>query len=81
VAQNTPVGREPGGIGCRAHVIRRHRGLSLDVVAGLVRFTKGCLSVDRDTADALAGLQGHRVALHDYGPDDVPDVRPGRWTN
>ncbi|MGH3997856.1 MAG: hypothetical protein ACRDTJ_10390, partial [Pseudonocardiaceae bacterium] len=34
------------------------------------------LPVDRDTADALAAVPGLQVALHDYGPDDVPDVRP-----
>lgn len=34
------------------------------------------LPVDRDTADALAAVPGIQVALHNYGPDDVPDVRP-----
>ena len=32
--------------------------------------------VDRDTADALAAVPGIQLALHNYGPDDVPDVRP-----
>jgi len=31
---------------------------------------------DRDTADALAALPGIRLALNDYGPDDVPDLAP-----
>ena len=31
---------------------------------------------DRDTADAMAALPGIRLALGDYGPDDVPDVTP-----
>lgn len=35
-----------------------------------------CLPVDRDTADAQAAVPGVQVALHNYGPDDVPDVRP-----
>jgi len=34
------------------------------------------LPVNRDTADALAAVPGIQVALHNYGPDDVPDVRP-----
>jgi hypothetical protein len=34
------------------------------------------LPVDRETADALAAVPGIQVALHNYGPDDVPDVRP-----
>ncbi|MGH3888474.1 MAG: helix-turn-helix domain-containing protein [Pseudonocardiaceae bacterium] len=107
-----PVDLESIEIGRRARRIRRRRGLSLEVVAGLAGFTKsylsmlengqrgfnrrgliedlagalGCsvtdltgqpyLPVDRDTADALTGLQSIRVALHDYRPDDVPDVRP-----
>ena len=32
--------------------------------------------VDRDTAEALAAVPGVQMALHNYGPDDVPDVRP-----
>ncbi|MGH3869999.1 MAG: helix-turn-helix domain-containing protein [Pseudonocardiaceae bacterium] len=99
-------------IGRRIRRVRRRRGLSLAVVAGLAGFSKaylsmletgqrgfnrrglvedlagalGCsvtdltgqpyLPVDRDTADALAAVPGIQVALHDYGPDDVPDVRP-----
>jgi transcriptional regulator with XRE-family HTH domain len=34
------------------------------------------LPADRDTADVLATIPGIRMALHNYGPDDVPDVRP-----
>jgi hypothetical protein len=34
------------------------------------------LPVDRDTADSLAAVSGIQVALHNYGPDDLPDVRP-----
>lgn len=33
------------------------------------------LPVDRDTADALAAVPGVQLALHNYGPDDVPDAR------
>ncbi|MGH3903450.1 MAG: hypothetical protein ACRDTE_04565, partial [Pseudonocardiaceae bacterium] len=32
--------------------------------------------VDRDTADALAAVPGIQAALHNYGPDAVPDLRP-----
>ncbi|MGH3868547.1 MAG: hypothetical protein ACRDQ4_20985 [Pseudonocardiaceae bacterium] len=35
MAKSTPVGREPAEIGRRARVIRCHRGLSLDLVAGI----------------------------------------------
>ena len=106
------MGRESTEIGRRARLIRRRRGLSLDVVAGLAGLSKGYLSlletgqrgfnrlrliedlaralgcsvtdltgqpylpVDRDTADALAAVPDIQVALHNYGPDDVPDVRP-----
>lgn len=45
VAKNTPVGREPAEIGRRAHVIRRHRGLSLGLVAGLAGLRKDHLSI------------------------------------
>ncbi|MGH3973066.1 MAG: helix-turn-helix domain-containing protein [Pseudonocardiaceae bacterium] len=112
MARTVPVDVESIEIGRRARRIRRRRGLSLDVVAGLAGFSKsylsmlekgqrgfhrrglvedlartlGCsvtdltgqpyLPVDRDTADALAAVPGIQVALHDYGPDDVPDVRP-----
>lgn len=31
--------------------------------------------VDRDTAEALGTIPGVRVAVHHYGPDDVPQVR------
>ncbi|MGH3930632.1 MAG: helix-turn-helix domain-containing protein [Pseudonocardiaceae bacterium] len=106
------VGPESVEIGRRARLIRKRRGLSLDVVAGLAGITKpylsmletgqrgfqrlgliedlaralGCsvtdltgqpyLPVNRDTADALAAVPGIQAALHNYGPDDVPDVRP-----
>jgi transcriptional regulator with XRE-family HTH domain len=112
VTETVPVDLEAIEIGRRARRIRRRRGLSLDVVAGLAGFTKGYLSmletgqrgfnrrgliedlagvlgcsvtdltgqpylpVDRDTADALSAVPGIQVALHNYGPDDVPDVRP-----
>jgi len=112
VATTAPVDVESIEIGRRARRIRRRRGLSLDVVAGLAGFTKGYLSmleigqrgfnrrgliedlagalgcsvtdltgqpylpVDRDTADALSAVPGIQVALHNYGPDDVPDLRP-----
>jgi hypothetical protein len=33
-----------------------------------------CLPTDRASADALAAVPGIRSALHEYGPDDVPDV-------
>ncbi|MDQ3989208.1 MAG: helix-turn-helix transcriptional regulator [Actinomycetota bacterium] len=32
------------------------------------------LPIDRASADALAAVPGIRSALHEYGPDDVPDV-------
>ncbi|MPZ64016.1 MAG: helix-turn-helix domain-containing protein [Pseudonocardiaceae bacterium] len=99
-------------IGQRARTIRRRRGLSVEVAAGLAGISKGYLSMlerglrnferrglmedlagglgcsvadltgqpylpaDRDTADALAAIPGIRLALADYGPDDVPDVAP-----
>jgi len=112
VTKTARMGRESTEIGRRARLIRRRRGLSLDVVAGLAGLSKGYLSlletgqrgfnrlrliedlaralgcsvtdltgqpylpVDRDTADALAAVPDIQVALHNYGPDDVPDVRP-----
>lgn len=113
MTKSAPVDAESIEIGRRARRIRKRRGLSLEVVAGLAGgFTKsylsmlergqrgfnrrgliedlagalGCsvtdltgqpyLPVDRDTADALAAVPGIQVALHNYGPDDVPDVRP-----
>lgn len=99
-------------IGRRARTIRRRRGLSVEVAAGLAGISKGYLSllerghrrferrgllddlagalgcsvadltgqpflpVDRDTADAMAVVPGIRLALADYGPDDIPDVTP-----
>jgi transcriptional regulator with XRE-family HTH domain len=113
VAKSVPVDLESIEIGRRARRIRRRRGLSLEVVAGLAGIggapylsmlerglrgfnrrgmiedlagALGCsvadltgqpyLPVSRDTADALAAVPGIQVALHDYGLDDVPDVRP-----
>jgi transcriptional regulator with XRE-family HTH domain len=113
VAKSVPVDLESIEIGRRARRIRRRRGLSLEVVAGLAGIggapylsmlerglrgfnrrgmiedlagALGCsvtdltgqayLPVDRDTADALAAIPGIQVTLHNYGPDDVPDVRP-----
>ncbi|MCA1671528.1 MAG: helix-turn-helix transcriptional regulator, partial [Actinobacteria bacterium] len=103
---------EPVEIGRRARTIRRRRGLSLDVAAGLAGISKsylslletgqrrfqrrgllgdlagalGCSVADltgqpylpthRASADALAAVPGIRLALADYGPDDVPDVAP-----
>ncbi|MGH3717664.1 MAG: helix-turn-helix domain-containing protein [Pseudonocardiaceae bacterium] len=112
MSKATRVDQESIEIGRRARLIRRRRGLSLEVVAGLAGITKGYLSmlelgerpflrrkliedlakalgcsvtdltgqsyppVNRDTADALAAVPGIQAALHNYGPDDVPDVRP-----
>ncbi|MGH3770446.1 MAG: helix-turn-helix domain-containing protein [Pseudonocardiaceae bacterium] len=112
MSKATRVDLESIEIGRRARLIRRRRGLSLEVVAGLAGITKGYLSmlelgerpflrrkliedlakalgcsvtdltgqsyppVNRDTADALAAVPGIQAALHNYGPDDVPDVRP-----
>ncbi len=112
MTKSAPVDRESIEIGRRARLIRRRRGLSLEVVAGLAGLSKGYLSmlengkrgcnrrglieelagalgcsvtdltgqpyvpVDRDAADALAAVPGIQVALHNYRPDDVPDVRP-----
>jgi transcriptional regulator with XRE-family HTH domain len=45
VAKTVPVGREPVEIGRRARVIRRHRGLSLDRVAGLAGMSADQLSM------------------------------------
>ncbi|MGH3810828.1 MAG: helix-turn-helix domain-containing protein [Pseudonocardiaceae bacterium] len=106
------VDRESVEIGRRARMIRKRRGLSQDVVAGLAGISKAYVSmlekgqrgftrrglieelagalgcsvtdltgepyqpVDRDTADALAAVPGIQVALHNYGPDEVPDLRP-----
>ncbi|MGH3912802.1 MAG: helix-turn-helix domain-containing protein [Pseudonocardiaceae bacterium] len=44
MAKTAPVGREPVEIGRRAQVIRGHRGLSRDVVAGLAGMSEGYLS-------------------------------------
>jgi transcriptional regulator with XRE-family HTH domain len=112
VAETAAVDRESVEIGRRVRLIRRRRGLSLDVVAGLAGISKQylsmleraqrgfhrrglvenlagalgcsvtdltgqpCLPVDRGTAEALTALPGIRIALHNYGPEDVPDVRP-----
>ncbi len=45
MAKTVPVGREPVEIGRRARVIRRHRGLSLDGVAGLAGMSADHLSM------------------------------------
>lgn len=112
MTKTAPVILKSVEIGRRARTIRRRRGLSQQVVAGLAGITKGYLSMlekglrgfnrlgliedlaralgcsvtdltgqpylpaNRDTADALAAVPGIRVALHNYGPDDVPDLRP-----
>ncbi|MGH4020536.1 MAG: helix-turn-helix domain-containing protein [Pseudonocardiaceae bacterium] len=34
------------------------------------------LPPDRASAEALAAVPGIQLALHDYGPDDVPDLQP-----
>lgn len=112
MSKTVTVDLEAIEIGRRARRIRRRRGLSLEVVAGLAGISKGYLSmletgqrgfhrrglledlagalgcsvtdltgqpylpVNRDTADAVVAVPGIQVALHNYGPDDVPDVRP-----
>lgn len=112
MAKTASVSRESVEIGRRVRLIRKRRGLGLDVAAGLAGISKAYLSmletgkrgfnrrgliddlaralgcsatdltgepyqpVDRDTADALTAVPGIQVALHNYGPDDVPDVRP-----
>jgi transcriptional regulator with XRE-family HTH domain len=99
-------------IGARARRMRKRRGLSLDVVAGLAGIKKqylsmlerglrgfnrrgliedlaealGCsvadltgqpsLAPDRATKDAVATLASIRLALNDFGSDEVPDVTP-----
>ncbi|MGH3906482.1 MAG: helix-turn-helix domain-containing protein [Pseudonocardiaceae bacterium] len=55
MAKTAPVGREPVGIGRRARVIRRHRGLSLDVVAGLARIAEDHLSMLESGARRFGG--------------------------
>lgn len=106
------VGPDTTDIGRRARIIRRRRGMSLDVAAGLAGISKSYLSMletgarrferrglledlakalgcsvadltaqpylppDRDSADAMAAVPGIRLALADFGPDDVPDVAP-----
>ncbi|MGH4012523.1 MAG: helix-turn-helix domain-containing protein [Pseudonocardiaceae bacterium] len=106
------VDRESVEIGRRARMIRKRRGLSQDVVAGLAGISKAYVSmlekgqrgftrrglieelagalgcsvtdltgepyqpVDRDTADALAAVPGIQAALHNYCPDDIPDLHP-----
>jgi transcriptional regulator with XRE-family HTH domain len=93
-------------------MIRRRRGLPLEVVAGLVGITAGYLSMlerglrgfsrrgliedlaealgcsvadltgqpylppDRASAEALTALPSIRLVLNDFGPMDVPDLRP-----
>ncbi|MGQ0779115.1 MAG: helix-turn-helix domain-containing protein [Pseudonocardiales bacterium] len=112
MTKTAPVVLESAEIGRRARTIRRRRGLSQEVVAGLAGITTGYLSmlerglrgfhrrgliedlaralgcsvtdltgqpylpVNRDTADALAAVPGIQVVLHNYGPDDMPDLRP-----
>ena len=71
MAKTVPVGREPIGIGRRARVIRRLRGLTLDTVAGLTGIPEHDLSMlesgerrfgrrglIEDLADVAAGLAG-----------------------
>ncbi|MGH3930704.1 MAG: helix-turn-helix domain-containing protein, partial [Pseudonocardiaceae bacterium] len=45
MTKTAPVGREPVEIGLRARVIRRHLGLSLNVVAGLAGISEDHLSM------------------------------------
>lgn len=45
MAKTTPLDRESVDIGRRARMIRKRRGLSLEVVAGLAGITKGYLSM------------------------------------
>lgn len=102
----------PTEIGERVRMIRKRRGLSLDVVAGLAGISKpylsqletgarrferrsllenlanalGCSVVDltgqpyppagRAEAEALAAVPGIRLALNEYGPEDLPDITP-----
>ncbi|MGH3853293.1 MAG: helix-turn-helix domain-containing protein [Pseudonocardiaceae bacterium] len=99
-------------IGARARMIRRRRGLSQEVVAGLAGITKTYLSMlelgqrgfnrrglienladalgasvadltgqpypapDRATLQGRAALPGISLALHDVGPDEIPDLTP-----
>ena len=70
MSESAPVGVESAEIGRRARLIRRRRGLSLDVVAGLAGISKGYLSMletgkrrleRRGLLDALAGALGCSV--------------------
>ena len=106
------VVRDTHEIGARARLIRRRRGMSLDVAAGLAGIGKSYLSMlelgqrgfnrrgliedladalacsvadltgqpylpaDRTGAEARAAVPGIRLAVADFGPDDVPDVTP-----
>lgn len=36
---------------------------------------------DRETDATFAALPVLQIALNDYGPDDVPASRSGRWSN
>ena len=45
MAKTVPAGQEPIEIGRRAWLIRRHRGLSMDVVAGLAGISENDLSL------------------------------------
>ncbi len=111
MTKNAPVDSESLEIGRRVRLIRKRRGLGLDVAAGLAGISKAYLSllekgqrgfnrrgllddlaralgcsvtdltgepyqpVDRDTAAAMTAVPGIQAALHNYRPDDVPDVR------
>jgi hypothetical protein len=71
VSESAPVGVESAEIGRRARLIRRRRGLSLDVVAGFAGISKGYLSM----LDWLAGVGSGRAA--DGTACDRSHRRPG----
>lgn len=67
------------GVSAPGHrMIRRRRGLSQDVTAGLAGISKPYLPADRNSAEVLASLPAIRLVLNDFGPMDVPDLTPCR---